>query len=208
MSRIPDAGSRLSAPAPDTRSTVPVSVPDQSRQLQVEVRRTTEAFRALAGPLTSAQLAWTPPGGGWSVGQVLEHLVVSNALYLPLCESLVARGSPVGGAPVMWAPSLMGGFLARAVSPDTIRRLPTPRVMKPGPAARDGVLDAFIGVQDRIAALIERAAPLDWRRLRGASPVTPLIRLNLGDAFVILANHSARHLGQARRVIALESFPR
>ena len=182
-------------------------VADHSRHLAQETRRATDAFRSLALPLTPRQLAWTPPAGGWSVGQVLEHLCVANGLYLQQCDALVARGTPAP-AGTEWKPSLVGGWLARSIAPEAARKLPAPKVFRPGPAPRDGVLDAFASRQERLAGLIERAAPLDWRRLRGPSPVSPLIRLNLGDMFQVLTNHTARHLGQARRIVALEGFPR
>ena len=185
----------------------PLPVAEHSRHLAAETRRTTEAYRALAGPLTPAQLAWTPPGGGWSVGQVLEHLVVSNALYLQLCEALVQRGTPAAPG-TTWKPTLIGALLARSVSTEAKTRLPAPKVFRPGPAARDGVLAAFVAMQERLAVLMERAAPLDWRRLKGPSPVTSLVRVNLGDAFQVLVNHSNRHLNQARRVVASSGFPR
>jgi hypothetical protein len=187
-----------------------IPVAEHARYLAEETRRTTDAYRALAGPLSPAQLAWTPPGGGWSVGQVLEHLVVANGLYLQLCEALVARGTTAAAADASaaWKPTLMGGFLARAVGPEAKSRLPAPKVFRPGPAARERVLDAFVGMQERLATLIERSATLDWRRLKGPSPVTPLVRLNLGDAFQVLVNHSNRHLNQARRVAEAPGFPR
>jgi hypothetical protein len=182
-----------------------IPVAEQARHLAEETRRTTEAYRSLAGPLTPAQLAWTPPEGGWSVGQVLEHLVVANGLYLELCEALVARGTPVPGA--AWKPTLLGGLLARTMAPEAKRKLPAPKVFRPGPAARADVLAAFTAMQERLATLIDRAATLDWRRLKGPSPVTSLVRVNLGDAFQVLVNHNNRHLNQARRIVGAQGFP-
>lgn len=184
----------------------PIPVAQQARHLAAETRRTTDAYRALAGALSPAQLAWTPPGGGWSVGQVLEHLIVANGLYLQLCEALVARGTLAAGD-ATWKPTLVGGFLARAIAPEAKRRLPAPRVFRPGPAPRERVLDTFVDMQGRLASLIERSATLDWRRLKGPSPVTPLVRVNLGDAFQVLVNHNNRHLEQARRVAGAPAFP-
>jgi hypothetical protein len=37
--------------------------------------------------------------------------------------------------------------------------------------------------------------------------VSRFIRLNLGDAFMILVVHSRRHLGQIARILARENFP-
>lgn len=185
----------------------PIPVPQHARHLAAETRRTTDAYRSLAGAMSPAQLAWTPPEGGWSIGQVLEHLVVANGLYLQLCEALVARGTPAA-AEATWKPTLIGGFLARAVAPEATRKLPAPKLFRPGPTPRAGVLETFVGMQERLASLIDRSATLDWRRLKGPSPVTPLVRVNLGDAFQVLVNHGNRHLNQARRVAGAAGFPR
>ena len=52
-----------------------------------------------------------------------------------------------------------------------------------------------------MVALARDSAGIDWRRTRLASPASPLIRLNLGDAFLVLAVHARRHLGQVERVL-------
>ena len=44
-------------------------------------------------------------------------------------------------------------------------------------------------------------------RIRFASPVNALFRLNLGEAFEVLQVHAARHLAQARRVRERDGFP-
>ena len=184
-----------------------VLVAEQARHLANATRHTTDAVRSLVEPLSPAQLAWTPPDGGWSVGQVLEHLVIANGLYLELCEALVARGTPAPEG-VTWRPTLLGRFLAKSIAPESTRKVSAPKVFKPGPAARADVLPTFVRMQEQLATLIERSATLDWNRLKGPSPVSGLIRLNLGDAYHVLVNHSNRHLGQARRIAARDDFPR
>lgn len=188
----------------------PVQDPEIARLLE-RVARAGERARTLVQPLSEAQLAWAPPGGGWSVGQVLEHLVVSDALYLErmrrALEAAVAAGRH-RGVPTAWRGSLFGRLLAAAVAPDSARRVGAPRVFKPGPAARPGVLEAFLATRGELSALLRRADGWDVSRIRLASPVSALVRLNLGDAFRILANHAERHLGQVERVMGEAGFPR
>ena len=61
---------------------------------------------------------------------------------------------------------------------------------------------------DETSTLLDAAAGLEWQRLRLSSPVSPLLRLNLGDAFTILANHDTRHMRQIERVRGQAGFPR
>ena len=48
---------------------------------------------------------------------------------------------------------------------------------------------------------------VDYNRARLRSPVTPLMRYSLADAFVVTIVHGYRHLAQANRVKAMPNFP-
>jgi hypothetical protein len=44
---------------------------------------------ALVRPLNPEQLVRRPPGGGWSVGEILEHLLVAEGAYEPLVDAVL-----------------------------------------------------------------------------------------------------------------------
>ncbi len=165
---------------------------------------------SLADGLTAQQLGWTPPDGGWSIGQVLEHLVVAGQLYVDRMSDAVesAKRGPSRNATPLWKPSFVGKYLIRALSPDRRgKRLPAPKVFKPGPSPRANVHAAFVRHQAELVDLADRAAGLDLARIKTSSPVSRLIRINLGDAFAIVATHAERHLEQIRAVREHASFP-
>ena len=152
--------------------------------------------RALVSGLTPAQLGATPPGGGWSVGQVLEHLCLGNEAYLGPLSAAIEKAKRREGVARPHRPSFFGGLLARAVAESNTRRLPTSPKMSPL-VARAGVLEAFLATLARLEVLAREADGADlctgmW------SPIAP-VRLNVGDAFVVLIAHGERHLGQAER---------
>ena len=166
-----------------------------------------------AGGLSPQQLQWRPPEGGWGVGDVLEHLVASSDDYLARLRLLVrergrgsraAAGAPGSGAHD-WRPSLMGGFLARSLRAP--RKLPAPKVWRPARQPGADALERFLARERELADLLGASLALDWRRTRLSSPVSRLIRLNLGDAFEIAAAHVTRHAGQVERVRQHASFP-
>jgi hypothetical protein len=174
----------------------------------------TRALDARAGEIERtadpAGLRWNPPDGGWSAGQAFEHLCVSNDDYLKVLRPLVARlpAVPDGDASgLTWRPSLAGGFLARSMQ--SPRKLPTPKAWKPVAEPGDGVIAAFLARQREIVELIERSMAHEWTRLRLGSPVSPLIRMNIGDAFTILVRHAERHFRQIdERLAAFEAVRR
>ncbi|MDB4950551.1 MAG: hypothetical protein JWM27_3200 [Gemmatimonadetes bacterium] len=174
-------------------------------ELAAALRTRTDAadgrLRVLEG-LDADALAWSPPGGGWSVGQVLEHLVVSADSYLDRLPYLLERSAALhGSADTPWKASLLGKWLAKSLEPGA-RAMPAPRIYRPGAAPRADVLAELLKRQARALELMEAAAGLEWRRVRMGSPVTPLIRLNLGDVFTVNVVHVERHLGQIDRVLA------
>ena len=157
---------------------------------------------ALARPLDPEQLVRRPPDGGWSVGQVLEHLCVSAELYDGPVRGLLETGRPDAAAPLRpWKPTLIGRFSVNMF--ERPNKMPAPKKMVPGATPRAGVVEKFIAHQDGLARLMDDAAGYDWRRLRMGSPIFPLpIKFNLGDVFFILVVHAERHARQMDRVIA------
>jgi hypothetical protein len=145
-----------------------------------------------------AGFAWQPPDGGWSVGQVFEHLCVANDDYLVTLRRVLANPPAGSQAERRWKPSLAGRLLVRSF--ESSRKLPTPKRWRPAPAPRPNVTREFLERQRELVELMERSMAFEWNRVRFASPVSPLIRMNVGDAFTILVTHAERHFRQLDRV--------
>ncbi len=56
-----------------------------------DVRASIADLRREVGPLAYLQLGWRPPEGGWSIAQVIEHLIITDESYLEPIERLVRR---------------------------------------------------------------------------------------------------------------------
>lgn len=151
--------------------------------------------------LSSSDLTRHPPGGGWSVGEVLEHLIVSADSYLETLRPIVAAKDGHAVTPAtMWKPSLMGGLLVNSFRSPRKRR--APKIYRPGPSPRPHALEEFVARHEELGRLMAAAGDKEWRRVRLRSPVTALIRMNLGDAFAVLVTHAERHAGQVERILA------
>lgn len=163
--------------------------------------------KQVAGGLEAAQLAWRPRTGGWSIGQLLEHLVVSHDSYLNRMRGLIyARDAAHGeNGTADWEPSLAGWVLVASLR--SKRKLPAPKQYVVGPEARAGVLNAFLDRQQTVITFLRAAAALDWTKVRLSSPIARWIRLNLGDAFMVLTVHAQRHIKQMERLRDLPDFP-
>ena len=145
-----------------------------------------------------------PNDGGWSMAEVLEHLIVSADSYLERLRTVVRENSGRVASPdARWKPTLSGGLLVWSMrSP---RKFPAPKMYKPGPSPRPRVLEEFLQRQEEVGRLLTEAGSMDWRRVRMRSPVLPIIHMNLGDALTVLVVHAERHAGQIERVKARTS---
>ncbi|HUQ81716.1 MAG TPA: DinB family protein [Gemmatimonadaceae bacterium] len=143
-----------------------------------------------------------PAPDAWSAAQVFDHLCVANDSYVEVVRPVVERavvGAHGGIASATWRPSVVGRLLARSMTSE--RKLPAPKQWRPAPDARPNVIGEFLARQGEIEALIERSGSVEWRRMRMSSPISALIRMNVGDAFTILVRHEERHFRQIERTI-------
>ncbi|HET7462440.1 MAG TPA: DinB family protein [Longimicrobium sp.] len=167
----------------------------------------------LTDGITDARFNWVPAPGRWSVGQVVNHLNIAGGSYAdrlePLLDGARARGARDRGD---YRPSWVGGMLVRSMEPPPRRRFKAPSIWRPaepGPALdRAAELARWHALHDRIEALIRSAEGLDLRRIRLASPVSRLIRMNAGDALNLVLTHERRHLYQLRKVTEEAGYPR
>jgi hypothetical protein len=172
------------------------------QRLRTEAVATRERIAAMVRPLDAAQLNEHPEPKGWSVGQVLEHLLIADELYEAPFEALLRRSKEDAGAPLRdWKPSLIGGGIAKSLLGS--KPLNGPKVFRPGPAPRNGVVDAFLARETKFAQAMDETLMFDWRALRIGSPALPswAPKMNLGDGFRIHTVHVTRHSRQIERLV-------
>src|SRR5688572_20003663 len=90
-----------------------------------EVQDSIAQIRRDVEPLAYLQLGWRPPDGGWSIAQVMEHLIITDLSYIDAFEVILAQPPKKQNAGA-WRPSLIGGFLTRSQQPDSKQKMTTP----------------------------------------------------------------------------------
>lgn len=154
-------------------------------------------IETLVRPMAAGRRRARPAGGGWSVDEILEHLCLANADYLGAMDrALSLADAPIGrGA---WRASLGGWLLVRAMESE--RRSSAPAAIIPAAAPRAEVLDVLLQSFQQHRTLIARAESQEWRRVRMTSPYARWLRLNFGDAALVVVRHAERHARQMARV--------
>jgi hypothetical protein len=177
----------------------------------VTAEKNNEDARTITGDLSEAQLNWKPSSDQWSIAQCLEHLAVATKGFDKYFSAALMQAKskpPTTNSPV-YKPTMMGGWLARHVAPESPRKLRAPRMFRPADAsAIQGSLQMFLDEQQKFVDFVGQCQYIDYNKTRIRSPVTPLVRYSLADAFVITVLHAQRHLAQARRVREQAEFPR
>jgi len=175
-----------------------------------EAETNNESARQLVDGLSEEQLNWKPSAKQWSMAQCLEHLAVAsggfNGYFAQTIERARHRWPTTGAVP--YRPTLVGGLLIKQIVPETTRRVPAPKIFRPTDSSSiHDALSIFLKQQDAFLGFVRQSEGIDYNRARLRSPVTPLMRYSLADAFVVTIVHEARHLAQTARVRATNGFP-
>jgi hypothetical protein len=168
-----------------------------AKQLIADARRVDAGVADIERTTDADAFTWKPAADAWSVGQIFEHLCVADDDYLgPLRRRIatLSSGGRRADETTRWRPSLVGRLLAYSMT--SPRKLPAPKQWVPAPDPRPDVIAEFLRRQRELAEMIDRSMEYEWRRVPFASPVSPLLRMNLGDAFTILVRHTQRHFRQ------------
>ena len=167
-----------------------------------------EAEQAFGG-LSASQLNWKPNEKQWSVGQCLNHLIVSNRTYYPQLKALgndTKKTSFWERLPFL--PKLWGNMLLGSITPEPQRKMTSPKVFRPAQSQADpDIVRQFKLHNQELIKYIRNTRSLNHQHTIITSPAAGFIVYSLHDAVNILANHEERHLYQARRVMEMDGFP-
>ena len=174
-----------------------------------EAERNNATANDLVSGLTEEQLNWKPDATQWSIAQCLEHLAVTSQQFNSYFKQLIEGARlkwPTNGV-IPYRPSLVGGWLIKQVVPETTRKISAPKVFKPSESSSiHDPLGLFLKQQEKFVSFVRASEGVDYNRARLRSPVTPLMRYSLADAFVVTIVHGYRHLAQANRLKAMPNF--
>lgn len=174
---------------------------DLHQKLRAEAVATADRISSLVRPLDLAKLNEHPEPNGWSVAQVLEHLCVADEAHEARVAALLRTSRQDAGAPAReWKSSFLGGLIAGSLLKP--KPLTSPKVFRPGPTPRNGVVEALLAREKSFLKAMDDAASFDWRALRFKSPALPgwAPKINLGDGFRIHVVHLTRHSKQIERL--------
>ena len=155
----------------------------------------------LVANLGEAQGQWQPEAGSWSVAECLDHLAITNRLYLQAMTEPAIRAREQGRfrrCPAV--PGFVGRWFVRTLDPPvrTLFRMKAPRSIAPrvAPSLADAFA-SFATSQDEVREFLRANADLDLAGVRFPNPFVRSIRFSLATGLHVITAHERRHLCQA-----------
>ncbi len=181
-------------------------MPSQLDDLKAELTRLTQRAQALIAPLDDAQLAASPPSGGWSIGQCFTHLDKVGRLYTEKLSQAVdgARARGLSGKEP-YRMGLLGRLFVRSQEPPVRRKIGAPAAFVPGDLTPHEAFARYAEMHTILADVMTRAEglPLDRMKITSAR-----LRLNVFETFHSTLAHERRHLWQVEQISnALSNTP-
>jgi len=177
-------------------------MPPELQKLLDELDAADRDAKAVADGLDEQHGTWSPSPGAWSVAECLDHLAVSNRVYLVQLVAGAARGRAQGRLrrrPAL--PGFVGAWFARYLEPPANVKTKNPRITTPrrSPPLADS-LEAFLESQAGFRDFIRTNADLDLASIRFVNPFIRGVRFSLATGLHVIAAHDRRHLWQAWNV--------
>lgn len=152
--------------------------------------------------LSFDQLNWKPSPESWSIGQCLDHLIVSDCLYFPALKQIAEEKYRMTNWE-RWNPLsvVMGRMLVYQLHETGKIKVKAPKVFAPAPSKVDaGILERFQKHLDTLLEYIGAFDKVNLDRTHITSPVSKFVTYSLRNAITILIQHLLRHINQAMRV--------
>jgi hypothetical protein len=156
--------------------------------------------RIATGGLDKERFNRRTAAGEWSPAEVFQHMMIANKSYVETIGKALesARGS---AADTEVKFSFIGKLIIKGAGPNG--NAPALKFMTPEPGPYDlDLVDSWVAQHEEILSLLRKANGFDPSATRISNPFLPILKMNLADAFEIIAVHGERHVGQIEERVA------
>ncbi len=157
-------------------------------------RATRTQTLAMVQELSQGQIDYAPAPSKWSVGEVLDHLILGQRLYLSYIEEVIGMN--------LFLPNGVRDFMTRnRVVPAQNPNIATPRHGRSTNELRNDLISSLKETE----ALLESRPDLDYGEMMIQHPL--LGNNTVPGMLRFLALHEQRHQSQIKSVLASPGFP-
>ena len=160
--------------------------------------------------LSDNQFNWKISGDNWSIAECIEHLAVTNKLYLDEFEKQFSQkqvSADCSKTPVKH--KFISKFIIKSVDPNNVKKVKTFQVFQPVSSRHTKkILTRYSDLQKQFIYLINSTIDLDFNKYIMSSPANKFIKENFCDVLEIVRLHDRRHFNQVERVFNYPNFPK
>ncbi len=164
-------------------------------------------------PLTAEQLNWQPNDRTWSVAQCLAHLNAYYRYYIPVFRGKISN-TRFQERTDQFTSSPLGVAAYRSVKLGKVknikRKLKSMKEYNPivnTSLLTEDVVEEYMGHVAEFKEVLKEGEAINLRKTKCPLAIRPVVKLNLGDAFIFTAYHNERHIEQMKRVMRQAGFP-
>lgn len=163
---------------------------------------------SIFGGLNYEQINFKPGENKWSIGQIFDHIIVTNKSYFTELDILISgKESDNVWKKFPFLSKVFGGMLIKSLSGNSKSKLKAPEVFKPSSSNISAdIIKEFVKHQDILSGKIKNFSEAN---LEGkiTSPAAKFVTYSLKDTIEILVLHEKRHFRQAESVLKYDGFP-
>ncbi len=168
-----------------------------------QTKRAPEKLEGIFTNLTEEELNHKPSATCWSIGELVDHIMVTNSLYLPKYRKIIEGNhrNPFSSR-FKYVTNFLGKSILHSVDPDNKKKLKT--VKKFEPHNKQFKLDQIVKFQklnEELIDLVVKTDHVNHQKTYIVSPASPLIVYSLEYANKIILWHGLRHIQQAGDVL-------
>jgi DinB superfamily len=159
--------------------------------------------------ITLEQLNWKPSEKAWSIGECLQHLILSDSCYFPTLKKITEAVFKMS----FWEKyspfsAKCGQILKNKLQEKVKNKMMAPKIIKPtnNKISLD-IIECYHKTLTTFLNYISNCKNIDIDKTIITSPTISIVTYNLRNAFHFLVQHEHRHINQAIRVKMNENFP-
>ncbi len=139
----------------------------------------------------------------WSALECISHLNIYGRFYIPEIENALEKASI--STSNNFKSGFLGGYFVNLIKPkEKLNPMKTLDKFNPiGSELNKEVLITFKEQQNKMLALLPKAAEVNLTKAKTAVSISKLIKMRLGDTLQFVIYHNQRHLIQAKKAAKL-----
>jgi hypothetical protein len=177
-------------------------LPNDLKALIFQFEKSKQDLLELLNGLTEEQFNKKTASGSWSVGECVDHLIVTGKDYTNQIERGLKKAQQKNlMLRSIYKFSWLGRSFIKNIEPPVKRKFKVPARWTPdSKLPLKKTKDDYLSLQERYVDLIYDSKGLDIMKVKLPSPATSLLRFSIYEMFAVNAAHQRRHLWQAGNV--------